>query len=120
MKYSKKYLDYLGSVAWRRRRLAKLEEVRWKCQRCPETHGLQVHHLSYDNLGNEDTKELIVLCKACHWVADELRKNPKSKIGEKLYAPLRKTKKQLKQERKLRKKRWRENRKRTRKHRRPI
>lgn len=86
-KYSKEYKEYLKSPEWRRRRTAKLQQARWRCQKCPETEGLQVHHLTYERLGHEDAEDLIVLCRACHWVADEIRKNPNSALAKKYYAP---------------------------------
>lgn len=74
MTYSIVYLEYLKSDAWRERRASKLEASKFRCERCGEREGLEVHHLSYDRLGQERTDDLIVLCKSHHWVADELRR----------------------------------------------
>ena len=74
MTYSKEYTDYLHSSAWRARRAAKIEQAHHRCEHCKETDRLSVHHLTYERLGNEDPRDLVVLCESCHWVADELRK----------------------------------------------
>jgi len=76
------YRDYIQSAAWRRRREAKLEAVRRKCQWCGDRQRLAVHHLNYTRLGCELSSDLIVLCNGCHWVADEMRKNPDSDLLE--------------------------------------
>ena len=68
------YHSYLQSSTWKERRSAKLQQAKYKCKRCGERIGLQVHHLNYDRLGDERTDDLIVLCRACHWVADVERK----------------------------------------------
>ena len=88
------YHSYLQSSTWKARRKAKLQQAKYKCKRCGERIGLQVHHLNYDRLGDERTDDLIVLCRACHWVADierngdnELRKEY-SKKREKPFAQL--------------------------------
>lgn len=101
MAYSELYLNYLKSDIWRKRRFAKLEQADNKCQYCGEKDSLQVHHLSYEHLGDEATNELLVLCTSCHWVADKIRKNPKSKLLEKLNKPLEKIAKKSKRERRM-------------------
>jgi len=51
--------------------------VDFTCARCKEKFppgALDVHHLSYDRLGNERPSDLQVLCRAkCHPVADAIR-----------------------------------------------
>ena len=68
------YHEYLQSDTWKERRQAKLQQAKYKCKRCGERTRLQVHHLNYKRLGNERSSDLIVLCTACHWVADSERR----------------------------------------------
>ena len=77
-----KYKEYLKSKTWKKRRYAKVEEAGFKCENCSETSYLEVHHKHYGNLFNEDTKDLMVLCKGCHWIADQKRKDPNFKVPE--------------------------------------
>lgn len=78
------YERYIHSQEWQKRRFAKLEEAEHCCQYCGEPDFLSVHHLNYDHLGYEDSKDLVVLCPSCHWVADELRRNPGSDLRKRL------------------------------------
>ncbi len=83
-RYSKGYLEYLSSPAWRERRLAKLEEANFKCSVCGGREALDVHHLTYERFGNEDTRDLIALCRSCHWVADMGRPAPVTALSLRL------------------------------------
>lgn len=74
--YSNEYLDYLKSPVWRDRRSAAMDRAKHKCAVCGEEEGLQVHHKTYERLGNEAPNDLVALCYACHWMADEERRNP--------------------------------------------
>jgi len=85
--YSKQYREYLHSETWRRRRLVKLEAANHRCEYCGETGRLSVHHLTYERLGCEYSSDLIVLCKPCHWVADQMRKNPDRDLRQRYEAP---------------------------------
>ena len=61
-----KYQWYLQSRHWRNRRLQAIEDVGSACQICGSEVDLQVHHLNYDNLGNEKDTDLLVACEVCH------------------------------------------------------
>jgi hypothetical protein len=61
------YKEYLETPEWLTKRLEKLEQVGYRCQRCDSSLDLQVHHLNYRHLGEEDLiRDLIVLCDGCH------------------------------------------------------
>lgn len=64
------YYAYINSAAWKYRRRMEIVKAGCMCVECqmPERLGipLQVHHLSYDNLGDELPGDLVVLCKLCH------------------------------------------------------
>jgi len=61
-----KYQSYLQSDDWQRKRTRVLQQRGAKCEVCGIKHRLQVHHLTYDRLGNELLSDLKVLCWACH------------------------------------------------------
>jgi 5-methylcytosine-specific restriction endonuclease McrA len=60
------YHAYLHSDAWRRRRRAALKRAGHCCQVCNGHEQLQVHHRTYERLGNEKPGDLTVLCDVCH------------------------------------------------------
>lgn len=60
------YQEYILSEAWAKKRQFALLKAKNKCQLCSFEHELDVHHLSYKNLGNEKDKDLLVLCRRCH------------------------------------------------------
>ncbi len=66
------YHAYIKSEQWRKKRLKRLKMDGFCCQfrvgrfKCGAKNNLEVHHLSYKNLGNERFKELITLCSLHH------------------------------------------------------
>lgn len=60
------YDQYMGSIDWLNIRDKALSRDEYLCQGCLEARATQVHHLIYDNLGQEFLFELISLCAACH------------------------------------------------------
>lgn len=66
MRFSVQYLDYIHSSAWQTRRQRALELAGHRCQVCGRYNRLQVHHVSYANLGHETDRDLTVLCYECH------------------------------------------------------
>ena len=66
MALSPKYLAYIHSPEWKARRVRALQLAGHRCQVCGETRGLQVHHVTYANLGRELDRDLTVLCWWCH------------------------------------------------------
>ena len=72
-RHSPEYDAYMQSDAWRSTRRAALMRAQNQCQECGETHGLEVHHLTYKRLGHELPNDLRVLCEDCHDVADRTR-----------------------------------------------
>lgn len=73
-RFSLQYLTYIRSPAWRERRKQALRRAGNRCQVCAETRRLQVHHVSYANLGHERDEDLTVLCFWCHvWATWRMR-----------------------------------------------
>ena len=61
------YKKYLKSDYWKdiKEQVHKRDE--YKCRLCNSNKNLQVHHKTYEFLGNENLEELITLCKKCHF-----------------------------------------------------
>lgn len=70
--HSETYTAYLASDAWAQRRKAVLQRTNGKCQRCgnPAT---EVHHKTYERLGQERDSDLEAVCSTCHKDADRQR-----------------------------------------------
>ena len=60
------YPEYLQSPEWQRKREDCFASYGKMCAVCGSTQKLEVHHLTYDNIGDEKPYELIPLCHACH------------------------------------------------------
>lgn len=60
------YEAYLMTEQFDQIRQAVFKRDGHKCVICGSTQILQAHHLTYRNLGNEQTGDLITLCKNCH------------------------------------------------------
>lgn len=60
------YDEYIHSEAWSKKRQERLRIDGFKCQRCGATEKLEVHHVTYNTLGNENMNDLITLCELCH------------------------------------------------------
>ena len=62
------YHAYLQTAEWRRRRNRALQAAWWQCQwpACRERQDLEVHHRSYERLGEERDEDLQVLCPGHH------------------------------------------------------
>ncbi len=71
------YVAYIDSDEWRefrRRALDYYGNVCAKCGRSGDDVVLQVHHLTYVRLGQEEIGDVTVLCIPHHKEADERRK----------------------------------------------
>ncbi len=60
------YEAYLNSDLWRANKTRLGVGRPKKCWACPSKVKLHAHHCSYDNVGNEQPGDLIVLCSRCH------------------------------------------------------
>jgi len=61
----KSYNEYLLSDIWISKR-DLLIKIRKKCEKCGSEKNLCVHHLTYENVGDEKMEDLMVLCLKCH------------------------------------------------------
>ena len=63
----KTYRAYLRTPHWKTVRSRKLNQAGYRCERCGDAKGkLEVHHVTYANLGREKMGDLAVLCRNCH------------------------------------------------------
>lgn len=60
------YGDYLASAEWAVKRDHAIRLAGGRCAVCNSGKSLQVHHRTYDRIGNELPSDLLVLCKGCH------------------------------------------------------
>lgn len=60
------YERYLQTPWWKWRRNRALTRARYRCERCQVNRDAQVHHTSYERLGQEADEDLQVLCGGCH------------------------------------------------------
>lgn len=58
--------DYLLTPEWKAKRRQALKFQGNHCQVCRSTNGLNVHHNTYERVGEESMDDLAVLCRSCH------------------------------------------------------
>ena len=68
---TQKYKEYIKSDVWKQKCKQRLEIHGHKCEMCDRheknSKGLQIHHISYKHLCNEDVgDDAICLCGRCH------------------------------------------------------
>lgn len=65
------YKAYLQSEHWLTFREKALEAAHFECEECGYDESLNVHHLTYANIGKESLNDVQVLCYRCHMQAHE-------------------------------------------------
>jgi 5-methylcytosine-specific restriction endonuclease McrA len=60
------YQEYLKSPEWQQKRLLVIDRQNNVCHGCMHNTIDDIHHMSYDNLGDELLFQLIGLCRDCH------------------------------------------------------
>lgn len=64
------YKRYLRTQHWQKLRFEVLKRSGGECEQCgyrPTRRGqLQIHHKTYNHVGNESIDDLIALCPRCH------------------------------------------------------
>jgi hypothetical protein len=72
------YNQYINSDEWRAKATAAKERASWRCQVCnrsKEEVTLDAHHRTYERLGFEYEADITVLCRGCHGLFHEAKKN---------------------------------------------
>lgn len=69
------YEKYLQGDHWSKVKFAAKKWAHYKCRQCKISEAnhlelfhqhLEVHHLSYENIGHEGPSDVVVLCARCH------------------------------------------------------
>lgn len=61
-----KYESHMRSEKWQDLRRRVLKRAGGICEGCGERKAVQVHHLTYERLGDEMLFDLVAVCLACH------------------------------------------------------
>lgn len=61
------YSEYMKSDKWKAIRLKVLKRDNNLCQACLDAPAQDVHHKTYENIGDELMYELISVCRYCHF-----------------------------------------------------
>ena len=62
----RKYHKYLLSDEWAQLKIDIFAARGKSCERCGSKSSVQVHHLTYKNIFNEEPEDLLILCRNCH------------------------------------------------------
>jgi len=73
------YKTYLQSQDWKIKRNKKLERKLF-CSICGTKNKIDIHHLQYKNLFDIRMKDLLRLCRDCHFILHDLFKKGKVKF----------------------------------------
>lgn len=60
------YRQYLSSPEWEDIRQRLFNARGKQCEECGSKRRIEVHHLTYDNIGKERLEDLQILCRKCH------------------------------------------------------
>lgn len=60
------YRIYLLSNAWKQKRDAIFSRCGEVCERCRKRKAIQIHHITYANIGDELPEDLLAVCDLCH------------------------------------------------------
>lgn len=75
MRHTADYREYLRSPEWKQKRQQVIARAGNSCEQCGRASlNLEVHHLHYESLFDEDLDDLEALCKTCHIAADSDRR----------------------------------------------
>lgn len=70
------YKDYLKGLHWSIFKTKYFQYHKKECSICGKKYGIQLHHLTYDNIGNETFDDVICVCGECHdKIHEELKYN---------------------------------------------
>jgi hypothetical protein len=70
-----RYQERISSTAWKNLRAELIELRGSRCERCKEeTASLDLHHIHYRSLGDEQPEDVELLCRECHTKANNARR----------------------------------------------
>ena len=68
------YHEYLKSKKWQSKKDQVMARCQGICEACEKEPTTQTHHITYQNLGNENLWELLGVCEKCHEIIHNIRK----------------------------------------------
>lgn len=84
------YSQYINSPEWVRRRIEYFAHHNRICRACGKGTNIHLHHLTYERMGRELDRDLMVLCERCHAaVHDFARHKPKLTLEEATFSAIR-------------------------------
>ena len=72
------YNQYLASPEWNSKKIRVRARDYGRCQLCRSNSFLDVHHLTYNRVGDEALFDLVTLCRHCHEQEEALKKESKN------------------------------------------
>lgn len=60
------YRNYLKSQHWQQTKQKFYSENRYRCYFCNKKNKLEIHHITYENIGHEMIEDMVYLCHNCH------------------------------------------------------
>jgi hypothetical protein len=63
---NQQYNEYLTTEEWHNKRRLVLNRCNYICEACLINRAVQAHHLTYENIYNENLFELVGVCIPCH------------------------------------------------------
>ena len=80
----RKYVDYIQSKYWEKRKTEYYKKYGRKCFICKEVSYVELHHIVYGNFGNEKDEHLVPFCKYHHVEYHAQYKTKRSMVKETL------------------------------------
>ncbi len=60
------YQKYLQSTHWRKVKRDYAKQFKRVCYLCASEDNLELHHVTYERIGNERLTDVVYLCEICH------------------------------------------------------
>ena len=80
--WHERYAEYLQSEEWQEKRIDVMNRDGFSCVLSKKTQNLQIHHLTYARVGNEDLSDLVTLNRDVHRLIHAGDKHYIAKLSE--------------------------------------
>jgi 5-methylcytosine-specific restriction endonuclease McrA len=71
----KRYKARLADPSWRKLKSQNIRDRGYVCESCSSEHRIELHHITYENLGSEKLEDMALLCRNCHQEAHDKYKS---------------------------------------------
>jgi hypothetical protein len=61
-----KYAAHMKTAKWQGSRILVIRRCKGICERCHKWPVVNIHHLTYERVGNELPEDLLGVCSRCH------------------------------------------------------